>query len=334
MRSLFLSTLAVLPVLGSVVPSRIGTVKIPLEKRFKLVDEDGVVNKDLLRGELIRSTNKIQRGFEAFEQNTGSAHPFDNKLHTRAVGNDPLTDFEEVLWSGSISVGTPASTFTVDFDTGSSDLFLPGSNCNTNCNGHKRYTTSASSTAVDQRRTFSLAFGDGSTVQGEVFHDTVTVAGITATGQAVGAATTYSTGFALANFPPDGLLGMAFPQISVFRENPFFQTAVAQGKTTSSVFAFRLATSGSELTVGGTDTSKFTGALTSVPVTTQGFWQINIGGLSVSGRTPVGQVGGIVDTGTTLILGDQRNVAAFYAAIPGARDATATVGAGFFTSSS
>ncbi|KAJ8086386.1 hypothetical protein PM082_005209 [Marasmius tenuissimus] len=333
MRSSLVIALAVLPgVLGATIPTRVGTVKIPLEKRSGLVDKNGVVNKDALTRQLVRTENKIQRGFEAFRQNTGSSHPLDRKkTNRRAVGSGPLTDVDEVLWFGSISVGTPASEFTVDFDTGSSDLFLPGANCNVNCEGHKVYNTDSSSTAQDQDDTFALAFGDGSTVEGEVFHDTVTFADLTATNQAVGSSDRYSDGFAVENFPPDGLLGMAFPQISVFEENPFFQSLVAQGQTTEPVFAFRLATSGSELTMGGTDSSQFTGQLTQVPVTTQGFWQIDVDGASVSGQTPVGTFSAIVDTGTTLLLGDDDSVNDFYAAIPGAQDASDTIGPGFFT---
>ncbi|KAL0070939.1 hypothetical protein AAF712_002160 [Marasmius tenuissimus] len=328
MRSSLVIALAVLPgVLGATIPTRVGTVKIPLEKRSGLVDKNGVVNKDALTRQLVRTEkypyfpgycasvltfncSKIQRGFEAFRQNTGSSHPLDRKkTNRRAVGSGPLTDVDEVLWFGSISVGTPASEFT----------------------GHKVYNTDSSSTAQDQDDTFALAFGDGSTVEGEVFHDTVTFADLTATNQAVGSSDRYSDGFAVENFPPDGLLGMAFPQISVFEENPFFQSLVAQGQTTEPVFAFRLATSGSELTMGGTDSSQFTGQLTQVPVTTQGFWQIDVDGASVSGQTPVGTFSAIVDTGTTLLLGDDDSVNDFYAAIPGAQDASDTIGPGFFT---
>lgn len=83
----------------------------------------------------------------------------------------------------------------MDFDTGSSDLFLPyaprtlflllpmttgidsGTDCGTTCRGHTLYSPGASST--NTRQSFSLAFGDGSTVQGTLFTDTVTVAGLT-----------------------------------------------------------------------------------------------------------------------------------------------------------
>ena len=61
---------------------------------------------------------------------------------------------------------------------------------------------------------------------------------------------------------------MGFEQISVFGASPVFQTLVAQGKTTAPTFGVKLATSGSELFLGGADTTLFTGALTQVPLTT------------------------------------------------------------------
>jgi cathepsin D len=68
---------------------------------------------------------------------------------------------------------------TVDFDTGSSDLFLPTPMCGANCSGHKLYDPSASSTAQDLHKTFSLIYADGSTVKGEQFTDVVSVASLT-----------------------------------------------------------------------------------------------------------------------------------------------------------
>ena len=61
---------------------------------------------------------------------------------------------------------------------------------------------------------------------------------------------------------------MASPQISVFGEDPFFQTLVAQGTVTAPEFAFKLATSGSELFLGEVDDNLFTGSFTELPVTT------------------------------------------------------------------
>jgi cathepsin D len=124
---------------------------------------------------------------------------------------------------------------------------------------------------------------------------------------------------------------MGFPQISVFGASPVFQTLIAEGETTEPVFGFTLETSGSELFLGGTDTSKFTGDLTFTPVTEVGFWEIESGGVSVGGTQVVGPQDSIVDTGTTLVLGDTESVRAVYAAIPGSRDASLLLGPGFFT---
>ena len=63
-------------------------------------------------------------------------------------------------------------------------------------------------------------------------------------------------------------MGMGFQEISVFNEPPFFQTLVNQGVVASPEFGVKLATTGSELFLGGVDSALFTGPLTSVPVTT------------------------------------------------------------------
>lgn len=93
----------------------------------------------------------------------------------------------------------------VDFDTGSSDLFLPGPDCGSTCSGHTKYDPSSSSTSSDVGKSFSLQYGDGSTVSGEQWTDTVSIAGLTAKKQTLGAAKQYSSGFESSQFPADGL---------------------------------------------------------------------------------------------------------------------------------
>lgn len=233
---------------------------------------------------------------------------------------------------------------TVDFDSGSSDLFLPGQNCGSSCSGHTKYDTRKSGTAVDTRRKFQLSFGDGSTVTGEIFTDTVSIQGLTATNQSIGAATQYNSGFASSRFPPDGLMGMAFQQISQYNAPPVFQTLVKDNQVSQPIFGFTLGSSGSELFLGGED-PKFSSKITYTPVTTVGFWQITFDGISVgttnnsstnsrrksSKPTKASSIDAIVDTGTTLVFGDTVNVKKFYDAIPGSKDASQTAGEGFFT---
>lgn len=132
--------------------------------------------------------------------------------------------------------------------------------------------------------------------------------------------------------PPDGLMGMAFQSISEYNSPPVFQTLVSQGKVAEPVFGFTLLKSGSELYLGGVDSSKFDGSLTYAPVTQAGYWQISLDGASVGSNSVFSSgVEAIVDTGTTLIIGDTSNVASIYAAIPGSKDASSTLGSGTYT---
>jgi cathepsin D len=85
--------------------------------------------------------------------------------------------------------------------------------------------------------------------------------------QTLGAATTES-GFG-SGFPADGVMGMAFQSISRFNAPPVFQTLISEGVLTSGVFGFKLAASGSELFLGGTNTRLYTGNFTWVPLTNQ-----------------------------------------------------------------
>ncbi|KAH8986124.1 acid protease [Lactarius akahatsu] len=325
--------IAALPFLVAAAPFEepsLGGASIPIAKRSGFRNADGVVDVAKLQAGLRRTValvfrifmgrlRKIQRGLEAFERNTGAAHSSASQLKRsiKRDNGDPLADFGHELWYGSITVGTPPVTYTVDFDTGSSDLFLPASNCDSSCSGHTLYDPESSSTSSDVGQSFKLQYTDGSAVSGEQYTDTVTIAGFKATGQRLGAATTYSSGFQSNGFPADGLLGMAYQSLSKYGASPVFQSLVSQGQVSAPVFSFYLAESGSELYIGGTNQNHFTGSFAYMPVTTQGFWQGSFDGISVNGKTVVSRQGATIDTGTTRVIGDTKNVRAIYDAIPG-----------------
>jgi len=68
-------------------------------------------------------------------------------------------------------------TFTVDFDTGSSDLILPAKACDNTCNGHTLYDPTSSSTSHGLDKTFQLVYADGSAVNGTQYADNVYMGG-------------------------------------------------------------------------------------------------------------------------------------------------------------
>lgn len=115
-----------------------------------------------------------------------------------------------------------------------------------------------------------------------MYRPPVTVAGITATQQAFSAVTTLSDKF--EGDPMDGILGMAFQKISSIGQPPFVNQAKAQGSLKQAVFGMKLAKQGSEIYLGGTDASQYTGEVEYHTVTDSGYWQIPGASALVDGK--------------------------------------------------
>lgn len=64
-------------------------------------------------------------------------------------------------------------------------------------------------------------------------------------------------------------MGMAYQSISVYNQPPVFQNLLTQKQVTTPTFSFKLSSSGAELTLGGSDSTLYTGSFTYAPVTTQ-----------------------------------------------------------------
>ncbi|KAJ4471149.1 aspartic peptidase domain-containing protein [Lentinula edodes] len=140
---------------------------------------------------------------------------------------------------------------------------------------------------------FSIEYSDGSTVSGPVYEDTVAVAGIQVANQKFSPVTTLSA--SCASDPAGGIFGLAFPAISNLDADPFFVNANSQGAVDSNDFGFYLASSGSELYLGG------------------------ISGASISsdGTTAVSDFEAISDSGTTIMYGPPSAVKEFNAQVSG-----------------
>nr|POF15450.1 aspartic protease [Quercus suber] len=218
--------------------------------------------------------------------------------------------------------GSPQA-FTFIFDTGSSDTFVPGPACGTDqgCAGTTRYDQGGK----DEGNTTSVTYGSGQ-VAGENYFDDVTVAGKKATGQSI-ISLTQAAGF--GGLESNALMGMGFQSISNSHQPPYFKTLIDQGQVSTPEFSFYLGRAAdntganSELTLGGRDSSKFTGAVTKVPVTTPGYWQVALDQVLVNGFASVvdklatkGQAA--IDTGTTLVLAPLAAATSIFARIPGA----------------
>lgn len=177
---------------------------------------------------------------------------------------EPLKNNDNALYYGTISVGTPAQNVTVDFDTGSSDIWVVSAKCTTSsCNAHTKFDSSKSSTFKSASGSFSIEYGDGSKASGKKAHDTVNVGGIEVTQQGL-AVVTSESGF--DSDPQDGMFGLGFQSNAETKYPTFIDNAYSQGLISQKVFAFWLnrdtdESFGGELTIGGIDSDYYTGII-------------------------------------------------------------------------
>ncbi|KAG8767955.1 Type I transmembrane sorting receptor [Ceratobasidium sp. 428] len=318
------------PMSDSTLP---GTISIPLQRRGGLgsLAKDGEIQPDALTHYREKVEAKYMHGNLAFKRHHGVdlfETPESQRIKRQKVS---LIDVQDTLWSGPISVGTPGQNFLVTFDTGSADLWVPSADCrDQGCQNRRRYTTSSSSTIShpSPTRNFSIAYGDGSsTVSGPVYTDTVSVGGLSATGQAFSAVTQSASVF--AQDPSDGIMGLGFSAISYIGAPTFFENLVSQKVVKAPVFSMYLAPSGSELYLGGVNSALYTGDITYSPLTSKTYWLTN-GSSSVDGK--VAYSGGmIIDSGTTLMVGEAKSVEAWWKTVRGASPCTTCGGEGYYT---
>ena len=113
-------------------------------------------------------------------------------------------------------------------------------------------------------------------------------------------------------------LRLTFSHSFAFPQSPFFNTAVSQGAVSEGVFGFKLASSGSELYLGGTDDELYSGSLEYHDVdTSTGFWQLTGAKAYVNSKSVVTGFETIIDTGTTILYGPPSAVKKIYAAVSG-----------------
>lgn len=208
-----------------------------------------------------------------------------------------------LLMTTDIQVGSPPTTFEVLVDTGSSNLVV----------GARNITYKPTKTSVNTGESVFVSYGGGS-INGTEFLDEVTLGGITAVNQSIGASRV-STGFdqfdgILGLGPPDLTLGTLIdsPQTSI---PTLPETLAAQKKIASPLVALTVPIAanpnGGSIDFGAPNPEKFVGDIKYSPVLRSGF-PSHFWGLSQSityGKKKVdimNTTSGFVDSGTTLLL--------------------------------
>jgi len=237
-----------------------------------------------------------------------------------STGTVPATPNDQYDSAYLCPVTVGSTVVELDFDTGSSDLWVFSSlQASSQTSGHAIYQ--AQSSKLKSGYTWKISYGDGSGAAGKVYADKVAVGAVTATSQAVEAATSVSASFS-QDQDTDGLLGLAFSSINTVepvQQTTFFDTVKSQLAAPLFAVTLKYHKAGT-YDFGYIDSSKYTGALTYVNAdSSQGFWGVTATAYSVGSTTTTRSLPGILDTGTTLIYTDIAVVKAYYAKVSGAK---------------
>jgi hypothetical protein len=237
-------------------------------------------------------------------------------------GSIVINDYENSQYYGEITLGTPAQSFEVIFDTGSADLWVASSNCDDSCGRHAEYDSSKSSTYQANGTSFDIMYGSGP-VSGYQSIDTLDMGGLTVPNQMFAEVTNaegLGAAYKLGKF--DGILGMAFGVLSVNSVPTPFDNLVAEGAVDNAEFSFFLGNSNrekGELLLGGTDPAYYTGDITYVPLLSATYWEITLDNFVVDGESYVTSTEhkAIVDSGTSILTGPTEEVSKIAAALGG-----------------
>jgi len=240
----------------------------------------------------------------------GAEAPEANLTESTSV---PITDFQNAQFFGPIQIG--GQDFTVIFDTGSSNLWVPGKECPfTTCWFHHKFDETKSKGFQKDGRKFQVQYGSGPVV-GVFNKDSVKVGSIEVPDQVFAEVSKVSFGplnlaFAIGKF--DGLLGLGFKSISQYNIPTPFEAMIDKKLVDEPVFAFYLpddASQKGELVFGGIDKSHFTGDLVDVPLTSESYWEVSMDKLSFGDSTVASSQKAIIDSGTSLLAGPKDAVA-------------------------
>ncbi len=250
------------------------------------------------RGPMVQGAMKIISNLFPVKQSALYSYP-EVKIH----------NYLDAQYYGEIGIGTPPQTFGVVFDTGSSNLWVPSKECRLSpaCYLHKYFDSSKSSTYATNGTKFNITYGSGGVV-GFAGQDTVDVAGLKAEKAIFGQVTRLEgVSFLASKF--DGILGMAWPSISVDNMPLIFDLLYKQGRVEGNSFSFYLTKKagqdGSALVLGGVNPKYASTQFKYYPLKMHNYWLLEMTDIVFNGtsfKTSQDLIG-IIDTGTSVIVG-------------------------------
>ncbi|KAF9895920.1 hypothetical protein BX616_008534, partial [Lobosporangium transversale] len=226
-----------------------------------------------------------------------------------------------------ISLGTPAQNFSMVFDTGSSDMWVPTQACKSiSCLTLLRYNSTASSTYHAEGKAFDIKYGDDSHVSGVTGLDHMHISGATIANQSFGMASVDDSTIAKKGI--EGVVGLGFGRVAnVKGYTTIVETMLARKMIVQPIVSLWMGRqrmggsnegSGGAFIFGGVDTTKYIGNFTWAPIVDKNTWKIRINAVSIAGTDLDLSGNALVDSGTSLIILPAKVASVFHEHIPGA----------------
>ncbi|KAJ1743545.1 hypothetical protein LPJ78_000832 [Coemansia sp. RSA 989] len=247
-----------------------------------------------------------------------------------------LTNVKDYYYYGYIGIGNPPQKFSVVFDTGSSNIWVPGDMCPSNaCNEHRRFNQSHSTTYLASTQKIQIQYGTGF-IAGDIGTDTVQVAGsLVLQNQSFAATSLEDKTFELPRSQFDGLFGLGFTGGAEGNVRSPVDTMLEENKLKEPLFGIKLfrgsERGNGEITFGTYDKS-YSSQLDWIDVYGNIFWATTMEGIFYGdepqnylyGADKINAESGsltpqekarasrkaLLDTGSSLIYGDPFSLAA------------------------
>jgi hypothetical protein len=220
--------------------------------------------------------------------------------HTQTYVED-LKNSHNTELTGTIHIGTPPQEFTVIFDTGSSNFWLPGHDC-LGAGNRKKFQPHQSSSFTPSTQEISLQYGKGA-AKGRIGKDHAKVAGLDIKNISFARLTTLEGMDPNSRF--DGLIGLAFPELSAGRVPTFLDHLLDQGLIKDASFSLYMSENTSALIFGGVDHKYQRGDFKYFPIRDDGYWNVEMQSLRLGETFFEGAKNGLVvmfDSGTSRII--------------------------------
>jgi cathepsin D len=259
-------------------------------------------------------------------------------LSKTVSGSLGLSNCHLVLWTGRIGLGTPPQYFQVDFDTGSSDLWVPSKDCDDSCQAFpewnlydetKSSTYSLPPTNTKKDIAFHTQYADGEEVEGRHAMDVMTLGDSITIPNQVFAQATLIDHFQTCQ-SEEGILGLGFSFISS-HNFPTLLNNLHEGAS-HSIFGLYLDSKDdyidgsksppsadySEIVFGGVNQQHYVGCLnwhnlgqfedTTTGHVFEGYWDFKLDGVQVGGVAMPSSKLAILDSGSTHVVGPNEAV--------------------------